>query len=880
MVEKNWCSLSSEDVFNLFNSHPDGLNEKEAEVRLARDGYNEVATKKEHGNIYRFLKQFSSPLIYLLIAAAIVVFFLNKYIDTIVILLVILANAIIGFIQEGKARDALASLAKLLVPEARVVRNRVSKVIQSRELVVGDVVLLESGDKVPADMRMFYTKNLRADESILTGESIPVEKKSDAIHTKCDSLSDQNNVCFAGTLINQGQGRGIVVATGNKSQIGRISEFIRESKEISTPLLLKLEHMSVILSVAILIIAALTFVFGLFRGFETIEIFMASVSLAVAAIPEGLPAVITISMAIGINRMASMNTIIRTMPSVETLGSATVICTDKTGTLTKNQMTVTQIYSAGKLYELTGTGYVPEGDFLLDGAKIDPLKNKALVETLRSGVLCNDASFREVDNIDGDPTEGALLISGMKAGNFYLSRKDVIPFEPGKNIMATLHEKEDGSKIVYVKGSPEKILSLCELQFNGEDVEPLDEKSINHASEQMASGALRVLGMAYKEMPEDMNNIETEDIKGLVFTGLQGMMDPPREGVTEAIEKCKTAGIRVMMITGDHLETAYAIARKIGIETEGALSGKDIESMSDEHLKENLKSVAVFARTSPEDKLKIVKVLKKMGEIVAVTGDGINDAPALKTADIGISMGITGTEAAKEASNMVLADDKFSSIVAAIEEGRDVYSKIQKILVWTLPTNGGQALSIVFAVILGLTLPLVPLQILWLNTITAIGLGVPITIEPKEKGLLKKPPRPPKEPILTQLIKKRVLFVSLLIVAGAYFNFFMKLENGGNLDAARTVALNTIVFFQIFYLFNSKSMYDYVFRDILSNKIMLLGIAIVIVLQTMITYISSINQIFSTAPIQTMDWLMIIVVSSSVFFLIEIEKYLRKRGSF
>jgi calcium-translocating P-type ATPase len=585
-------------------------------------------------------------------------------------------------------------------------------------------------------------------------------------------------------------------------------------------------------------------------------------------------------MAIGINRMASMNNIIRTMPSVETLGSATVICTDKTGTLTKNQMTVTQIYSAGKLYELTGTGYVPEGDFLLDGAKIDPLKNKALVETLRSGVLCNDASFREVDNIDGDPTEGALLISGMKAGNFYLSRKDVIPFEPGKNIMATLHEKEDGSKIVYVKGSPEKILSLCELQFNGEDVEPLDEKSINHASEQMASGALRVLGMAYKEMPEDMNNIETEDIKGLVFTGLQGMMDPPREGVTEAIEKCKTAGIRVMMITGDHLETAYAIARKIGIETEGALSGKDIESMSDEHLKENLKSVAVFARTSPEDKLKIVKVLKKMGEIVAVTGDGINDAPALKTADIGISMGITGTEAAKEASNMVLADDKFSSIVAAIEEGRDVYSKIQKILVWTLPTNGGQALSIVFAVILGLTLPLVPLQILWLNTITAIGLGVPITIEPKEKGLLKKPPRPPKEPILTQLIKKRVLFVSLLIVAGAYFNFFMKLENGGNLDAARTVALNTIVFFQIFYLFNSKSMYDYVFRDILSNKIMLLGIAIVIVLQTMITYISSINQIFSTAPIQTMDWLMIIVVSSSVFFLIEIEKYLRKRGSF
>ncbi len=870
MAEEKWCGIPSEDVFTLLNSHSDGLSQDEAELRLARDGYNEVSTKQEHGSVYRFLKQFASPLIYLLIAAAIIVFFLDHYVDTVVILLVVLANALIGFIQEGKAQNALESLSKLLVPEARVMRSGVSSVLPSRELVIGDVVLLEAGDRVPADMRLFYTKNLRADESILTGESVPAEKKADTIDTAC--------IAFAGTLINQGQGRGVVVATGNKTQIGRISEFIRESKEMSTPLLRKMTHMSIILSVVILIIAALTFVVGLFRGFETVEIFMASVSLAVAAIPEGLPAVITISMAIGVNRMAARNTIIRTVPAVETLGSATVICTDKTGTLTRNQMTVTQAYAAGKLYEITGSGYVPEGEFLMEGAKFDPLEDKALVETLRVGVLCNDASFRGVDNIDGDPTEGALLISGMKAGKFYLPRKDIVPFEPEERFMATLHEKEDGSKIIYVKGSPEKILSMCISQFNGQNTGPLDSESVNHAAEQMASNALRVLGMAYREVPADVERIEAEDIKDLVFTGLQGMMDPPREGVAEAIRHCKTAGIRVIMITGDHLKTAYAIATKIGIETEGALAGMDIGEMSDEHLKEVLGKVSVFARTSPEDKLRVVSLLKEMDEVVAVTGDGINDAPALKTADIGISMGITGTEVAKEASNMVLADDNFSSIVAAIEEGRDVYSKIQKILIWTLPTNGGQALSIVFAVILGMTLPLVPLQILWLNTVTAIGLGVPITMEPKERGILKRPPRPPKEAILTPLIKRRVIFVSLLIVAGAYFNFFMKLENGGNLDASRTIALNTIVFFQIFYLFNSKSMYEYVFSDILSNRIMLLGIAIVIALQMMITYVPAINSIFSTAPIEAVDWLMIVLVSSSVFFLIEFEKYICKKG--
>lgn len=879
MAEEQWCSIPSEDVFSLFNSHPDGLSREEAEKRLARDGYNEVESKKEHGPVYRFLRQFASPLIYLLLIAAAITFFLELYVDTIVILFVVLANAVIGFIQEGKAQHALESLSKLLVPEARVRRGGMSMVLPSRELVVGDIVLLEAGDRVPADMRLFYTKNLRADESILTGESVPVVKSTDAIATGCASFGDQKNISFAGTLISQGQGRGIVVATGSATQIGRISEFIRESKEISTPLLRKMAQMSVVLSVVIVVVAALTLGIGLLRGLETIEIFMASVSLAVAAIPEGLPAVITISMAIGVNRMAARNTIIRTVPAVETLGSATVICTDKTGTLTKNQMTVTQVYAAGKLYEVTGAGYDPAGEFLLNGAQVDPLADRTLTETLKAGVLCNDASFRGEDNIDGDPTEGALLISGLKAGKFYLPRVDIVPFEPEERYMATLHENEDGSKVIYVKGSPEKILQLCVSQFDGESTGPLDIQGVTQASEQMASDALRVLGMAYRQVPAELDRIEPEDVKDLVFLGLQGMMDPPRDGVTEAVQQCKTAGIRVIMITGDHLSTAYAIATKIGIETEGGLSGKDIELMSDEQLRQRLRSVSVFARTSPEDKLRIVKLLKGMGEVVAVTGDGINDAPALKTADIGISMGITGTEVAKEASNVVLADDNFSSIVAAIEEGRDVYSKIQKILLWTLPTNGGQGLSIVVAVLMGLTLPLVPLQVLWLNTVTAVGLGVPITMEPKERGILRRPPRPPKEPILTRLIKRRIVFVSLLIVAGAYFNFFMKLDpSGENLDAARTVALNTIMFFQIFFLFNSKSLYDYVYRDLFSNKFMLLGIAIVLFLQLLITYEPTMNSVFSTAPILPADWLNILLVSSTVFFLIEFEKYLQKKG--
>ncbi|MBE0521578.1 MAG: HAD-IC family P-type ATPase [Candidatus Methanoperedenaceae archaeon] len=877
MAEEKWYRVPVEDIFSLLQSDIEGITAGEAELRLSRFGYNEVEVKKKHGSVYRFIKQFASPLIYILLAASVVTFFLEEYIDTAVILLVVIANAVIGFVQESKAEHALESLAKMLVHEATVLRGGTRMVIPSRELVAGDVVLMEAGDMVPADIRLFYVKNFRTDESILTGESVAVEKKTEPIDKENIPLADQKNISFTGTLVTQGLARGIVVSTGKDTEIGRISEFIRETGEISTPLVRKIARFGFVLSIVIIVLSLFTFAFGIMKGYDTIDIFLASVSLAVAAIPEGLPAVITISLAIGIKTMASRNAIIRSMPAVETLGSATVICSDKTGTLTKNQMTVTRVFTAGRMYQVSGAGYVPKGEFISEGEVTEPGEDAALIETLKAGTLCNDASLKGEDGIDGDPTEGALLISALKAGKFHLPRLDIIPFEPEQRFMATLHKNEDGSKIIYVKGSPEKIVEMCKLQFNGKEETPLEASGILKAADDMASGALRVLGMAYKKVNPGIERIEVADVNDLVFAGLQGMMDPPREEVMESIKKCKTAGIRVIMITGDHMHTANAIAKQLGIETRGFLSGPEIEKMTDSELEDALENVSVFARTSPEHKFRIVTLLQARGEVVAVTGDGINDAPALKKADIGIAMGRSGTEVAREASDIVLADDNFASIVTAVEEGRNVYSKIQRIILWTLPTNGGEGLVVMAAILFTIDLPLLPLHILWINTVTAIGLGVPITAEPKEKGLLKRHPRKPGEPLLLPLIKRRIVIVAVLMVTASYFLFFRELGNGVEIDTARTVVLNTFVFFEIFYLFNSKSMYDYVFRDILSNRFMLLGISIVIGLQLLITYHPFMNDVFGTAPLTLMNWVWIIMVSSTVFFIIEFEKYLHKR---
>jgi len=584
-----WYRANAEETFSLLESNKEGLSEDEASFRLSTYGYNEVEAKKKHGPLYLFARQFASPLIYVLIAAAIVTFFLKEYADTAVIGGVVLANAIIGFVQEKKAENALESLARMMRPEATVLRNGQRKVIPSRELVAGDVVLFEAGARVPADVRLFHTKNLRIDESALTGESMAVEKKTTAISGEDVPLAEQKNMAFAATLVTQGIGYGVVVATGPRTEIGKISELIKESESISTPLIRTINHLGKVLFVVILFVSVLTYIIGRLQGFENLEIFLASVSLAVAAIPEGLPALITISLAIGVKSMASKNAIIRNLPSVETLGSATVICSDKTGTLTMNQMTVTNIYTSEGWFEVTGEGYSPKGDFASEGVQISPYDYGPLMETLKAGSLCNDAYLREEGGVAGDPTEGALLISALKASSFHLPRIDSLPFESEKRFMATLHERDEKSNVIFVKGSPETIIRMCSSKYGDDEV--FDPAEILEAASNMASEGLRVIAMAYREMGTGRKELKEEDIEDLVFLGLQGMRDPPREEVRDAIKKCNTAGIRVIMITGDHGLTAHSIANQLDISTDGVLTGSELDSMSDEHLHEKLKNV-------------------------------------------------------------------------------------------------------------------------------------------------------------------------------------------------------------------------------------------------------------------------------------------------
>lgn len=879
--EVSWYRATIEETFSLLGTGKEGISKDEASARLLKHGYNEVESKKKHGPVYKFLKQFANPLIYVLIAAAIVTFFLNEYADSAVITAVVFANAIIGFIQERKAENALESLARMMESEATVLRGGLRERIASRELVVGDVVLLEAGARVPADLRLFQVKNLRIDESALTGESIAVEKNIGTISGEDKALGDQKNMVFSATLITQGVGMGVVTATGARTEIGRISELIKESEAIVTPLTRTVNRLGKLLFIVIIFVAFITYVIGKLRGFENLELFLAAVSLAVAAIPEGLPALITISLAIGVKSMASKNAIIRNLPSVETLGSATVICSDKTGTLTMNQMTVTSIYTLEGQFDVTGDGYSTQGEFLLDKKQIDTQKYKSLLATLKAGALCNDAYMREEGAIDGDPTEGALLVSAMKVAPSHLPRIDSIPFESEKRLMVTLHEENSSSNVIYVKGSPEKIIDMSAFQYDGNKKTELEAEKILEAASKMASSGLRVIAMACRHVGPDKKEVSLDDVHDLTFLGLQGMMDPPREEAREAIQKCNTAGVRVIMITGDHTLTANSIARQLGITTEGTLSGADIDAMSDEHLQENLKKISVFARTSPENKSRIVRLLQEKGDVVAVTGDGINDAPALKKADIGIAMGKSGTEVAKEASDMVLADDNFASIVNAIEEGRDVYNKIQKVILWTLPTNAAEGLIIMAAILLGMSDPaLLPLHILWINTVTAIGLGVPIVFEQKEKDLLMRKPRPQNEPILLPVIKRRIVMVALLMVIASFLLFFFEMNNRHvNISKAQTIVLNTIVFFEIFYLFSSKSIYGSVIGRLFSNKIMLGGVGLVILLQLFITYSPFMNDIMRTAPLEIIDWIAIVLISSTVFFLVEAEKLVHRKRS-
>ncbi|MFA5500560.1 MAG: HAD-IC family P-type ATPase [Candidatus Omnitrophota bacterium] len=897
-METNWYRKSIEETFSILASSLSGISDAEAHGRLKQYGYNEIIFKKRSALI-RFLAQFRNPLVYVLLITSLVTAVLKEWPETVVILLCVIINAIIGFIQEGKAEASIDALRKMMVLECLCVRGGQKKTIPARELVPGDIVILESGNKVPADLRLISAKNFAADESLLTGESVPANKHVEVIETDNLSPADQRCIVFSGTFITRGSGQGVVVATGERTEFGKIAKFMKETTKIITPLMRKIAEFIRFLMITIAILAVLNLLLALLFKYTLVYAFLASISLAVAAIPEMLPAIIVAILAFASVSMARRNALIRRLPAAETLGCTTVICSDKTGTLTKNEMTVTKIYSGRRSYDVTGTGYDPTGKFFCDGVAVDPVAEpKELVETLKGGYSCNNASFRESEgkySIIGDPTENALVVSALKAG---IKEKavilDEVPFESEHQYMATLHalEKEN---VVYVKGSPEKILKLCQNQLIDGKIAPMESDKVLSIVSKMAAGALRVLGMAYKTVPKDKSSLTTEDIQGFTFLGLQGMIDPPREEAIEAVKKCKRSGIRVIMMTGDHVGTAKAIAGQLGIikESDSALTGEDLSIMTDEELYEAVQTISVFARIAPEHKLKITLQLQKRGNVVAVTGDGVNDAPALKAADIGIAMGITGTEVSKEAADMVLADDNFATIVAAVEEGRHAWKNFQKAVLYTLPTNGGQALLILGAILLSpviplftFRLPLEPIHILWINLADSILLTIPLMMEPKEKNLLEGPPRDIKEKIANSLFITRVTLVSLLMAATGFWLYYYFAAQATasasdyslRLTQAQTAAFVGVQFIMLGYLATARSIYDSAFTfNPFSNKWVLVGIAMTLLTIFLIVYLPFGNMLFKTASFPGQWWPIIILALFPGFIATEIEKFIERK---
>jgi cation-transporting P-type ATPase F len=898
---RKWHNVSEEIVLReLSTSAGSGLTSEEASKRLAQYGPNEITQSKGHNPLMIFLGQFNQPLIYILLTAALITGFLKEWTDAIVIFSVVLVNAIIGFVQEHKALRAIGALSKSMTREATVMRDGRRQRVPGVELVPGDIVLLQSGDKVPADLRLVAVKELQADESALTGESVPVLKHNERLNDDT-VLGDRVNMAFASALVTYGTGTGVVVATGDRTEIGRINEMISKADILATPLTKQIAAMSKVLLYVIIALAGITFLVGLVRGESPLDMFMAAVALAVGAIPEGLPAAVTITLAIGVSKMAKRNAIIRKLPAVETLGSVSVICSDKTGTLTQNQMTVQEIFAGGKKYLVTGNGYNPNGKIMFPQDGPQPEMNETLMQCLRAGLLCNDASVSnsgDTWSIAGDPTEAALVVSAMKAGLNRESlleeipRIDLIPFESEHQYMATLHaDKKTGEKIVFMKGSVESVTRLCVCRgVEGEMVEPLHiaEEKIHEAADIMAARGQRVLAFAMMRPESSMTRLSHEDLrKGVTFLGLQAMIDPPREEAIKAVSACRTAGIKVKMITGDHDLTALAIADRLGIaemktgaaDRSQVINGKVLAEMSDVELDSAARNTNVFARVSPADKLRLVKALQTEGESIAMTGDGVNDAPSLRQANIGIAMGITGTDVAKETADMILTDDNFATIEAAVEEGRGVFDNLTKFITWTLPTNFGEGLVILIAVIAGVTLPILPVQLLWINMTTAVLLGLMLAFEPKEPGIMTRPPRKPGEQILSPVILGRIGIVGLLLCAGSFGLFEWEMSKGSSADVARTIAVNVFVIGEMFYLFNCRSLKLPLYKlGFFSNPSVLLGSALMLAAQAGFTYLPFMNKAFSTAPLKLNDWLLCVMVGVVIYFVIEAEKAFRRRN--
>lgn len=877
-------------MFDALESTREGLREAEAARRLDVYGPNRVPEAKKTGPLARFAMQFHNLLIYVLIVAALMTAALQHWVDTAVIVGVVVVNAVIGFIQEGKAERALDAIRNMLSHQAFVRRGGRSEQIDAAELVPGDVVALQAGDKVPADVRLFQVKDLRVDESILTGESVPVGKGTEPVDPRA-VIGDRTCMAYSGTLVTYGRGSAVVVATGAQSEIGRISAMLGRVQTLTTPLMRQIARFSQWLSGGILITAVATFLFGtLLRDYSAADMFLAAVGLAVAAIPEGLPAIMTITLAVGVQRMAQRKAIIRRLPAVETLGALTVICSDKTGTLTKNEMTAQAVVTAGGSFEVTGAGYDPHGAFRTNGTEVAASDYPVLYELCRAAILCNDAAVSEREGqwrLQGDPTEGALVVLGMKAGldpSFQQDewpRTDVIPFESEHRFMATLHHDRVGHAFIYLKGAPERVLDMCTYQrMRGEDV-PLDRVYWEAALEELAGRGQRPLAIGFKQVRTEHSVLAFENVHDeLTLLGVVGMMDPPREEAIAAVRECQSAGIRVKMITGDHAATARAIGRRMGIgDGRTAVGGAELEARSDDELKRTAVSSDIFARTSPEHKLRLVRALQANGDVVGMTGDGVNDAPALKRADVGIAMGVKGTDVATEAAEMVLADDNFASIAHAVEEGRTVYDNLKKAIMFVLPTNGGEALTIIGAIALGRALPITPVQILWVNMITAVTLALALAFEMPEKGVMKRSPRFSDEPILSKLLLWRIGFVSVILVTGTFGMFLWLRAQGAEVELARTAAVNTLVMYEIFYLFNSRFLVASALtrNGLLGNPYALIAVGVLVVFQLLFTYAPPLQILFGTRPLNPGLWAGIVLTAAVVFVLVEMEKYVLRR---
>jgi len=856
------------DVLKELKTEEKGLSTEEAKERLLKYGHNEIREEKPISVFMIFIHQFKSFIIAILVIALVISLVISHYLDAIVIGVILVLNAVLGFVQEYKAEKSIEALKKMVSLKAVVVRDSIEHEIDARELVPGDIIILETGEKIPADARLLDIVNLQTQEAVLTGESVPIEKQVKVLQTKA-GVADRVNMVFSGTIITRGRGKAVVTETGMNTQIGKIAGMIQEEPEPPTLLQKKLKKLGELLGLAAIIFCSVVFGIGILAGIEKLTMFLTALSLAVAAIPEGLPAVVTIGLALGVQRMIKRNALIRRLPSVETLGSTTVICTDKTGTLTHNEMTVRKIFANNKIFTVTGRGYSTIGNFYYKTEKIDPKQVKLL---LLIGALCNDAKLVDEELI-GDPTEGALIVSAAKAGmvkkelELKYPRLEEIEFTSERKRMSTMH-KINGRKTVYAKGAPDVLLELCDRVYIDGKVRRLtkkDKQFLLKVNEAMAKQALRVLAFACKES-------DRLDEKNLVFVGMQGMIDPPREEVKEAIAKCKTAGVKVVMITGDFKITAEAIGKELGLEGR-AIDGKELDKI--EHLEDQVEDISIYARIDPKHKVKILEALRKKGHVIAMTGDGVNDAPALKKADIGIAMGITGTDVAKEASDMILTDDNFASIVNAVEEGRSIFDNIRKFVKYLLSSNLGELLTLFLAIILRFPLPLIAIQILWINLVTDGLPALALSVDPADPGLMKRPPRNPKEGIITGGRALWMIFAGLIMMVGT-LAIFRTYNYDIDLVYAQTMAFTTLVMFQMFNVLNCRSERNSIFKILFTNKYMLGAIGISIALQIAVIH-TPLNIFFHTMPIKLIDWGYALLASCSVLVFGEIVKLFKRK---